>query len=307
MSTKKEFAEAGSTSMREYHGIAATDKENNSRELYVYCEELLPFMNGKIQATNADSGYKISDGKTKSSGIVTTTNAIKCVYRDESNSYSAYPPYVRRGEQVKIYNVGDTDQWYWSSAGRNDGARRTDKWRQQISDTLENNADLNDENSYHIDMDTRENQCIEISTCMANGEKYSYTFLIDAKNSKVMLSDNIANSLLIESEIPKITLKNSDNSMIELNGKNITIACEGNLNFTSQGTGAAGNMVMNTNGNIEIKNTGDIKLKSDGHMEVKVQEGIDVYAEKNISFLSGSLISLTAPSIALNKGTWKYK
>ena len=58
MSAKKEFAAAGSTSMHEFHGYAAADKANDSRELYVYCEELLPFLNGEVKAINAKSGYK---------------------------------------------------------------------------------------------------------------------------------------------------------------------------------------------------------------------------------------------------------
>ena len=306
MSAKKEFAAAGSTSMHEFHGYAAADKANDSRELYVYCEELLPFLNGEVKAINAKSGYKVNNGSTKSTGQVTTSNVIKCVYRDESGTGSAYPPLVRKGEQVKIYNVGDTDQWYWSSAGRNDGARRTDTWRQQISATLENNADLNEDNSYYIEMDTRNNQHIVISTCTANGEKHSYKFIIDAAASTVIISDEIGNSLLMESETPKVTLKNSANSMIELNGKNITLACEGNINFTAQGTGAAGNMVMNTNGNIELANKGDIKLKCNGSLDLKVRKGIDVHSEKQIAFIASGTISLTAPSIALSKGTWKY-
>jgi hypothetical protein len=49
-----EFIGAGSTSQREYHGYAAADKDNGSRELKVYCEELLPFLTGKINGRNVE-------------------------------------------------------------------------------------------------------------------------------------------------------------------------------------------------------------------------------------------------------------
>lgn len=316
---------AGQTSQREYHGYAAADKANDSRLLYVYCEELLPFVQGKISATNADSGYSISTGSGKTTGIVTTSNILVCTYRDDTKSNSAFPPCVRKGEQVRVYNMGDTDQWYWASAGRNDGARRTDTWRQHISATLENNADLTDSNTYYIEMDTRGAHHVIISTSAANGEKHTYKFLIDTDKSLILLSDEIGNSLLMESEKPCVTLKNSANSMIQLDGPNINIVCPGNLSLSAKGniishtTGFMAmatekQMTFTTNANLDIKSTGSTTIKSNKDMKVVTNSNYTVSAKGSITqssrldskYMADGSLTLLAASIAMNRGvnTW---
>lgn len=296
---------AGQTSQREYHGYAAADKANDSRLLYVYCEELLPFVQGEISATNADSGYSISTSDGKSSGVVTTSNILVCTYRDDTKSNSAFPPCVRKGEQVRVYNIGDTDQWYWASAGRNDGARRTDTWRQHISGTLENNADLTDSNTYYIEMDTRGAHHVVISTSNADGEKHTYKFLIDAEQSFILLSDEIGNSLLMESEKPCVTLKNSSNSMIQLNGPDITIACPGNLSLT-----AKGNIISHTTGFMSVvaekqmsfTTNANLDLSSKGSYSVSAGGKISQSSSSTSTYSAGAKLSLVASSISLSRG-----
>ena len=245
---------AGSTSQREYHGYAAADKDNGSRTLYVYCEELLPFVSGEIRATTIASNISTTDGKNKFTGSATTKNFIECTYRDDSGSNNAFPPDIRRGEQVRIFNIGDTDQWYWAPTGRNDNARRTERKRFSISDTLQNSPELDDDNTYYIEMNTRTDQKIEISTANSNGEQFRYKFTISPKTNTVTLCDDGGNLILIESDKPRISLVNSSNSMIQMDGVNITVACNGDMKFKADGniTMVAGqNITMNAGSNLK--------------------------------------------------------
>ena len=328
MSGQKQIgaASAGQSSQREYHGYAAKDKADDSRLLYVYCEELLPFVSGEIDATNADSGYSISTGKSKTSGTVTTANVLVCTYRDDTKSNSAFPPKVRKGEQVRVYNIGDTDQWYWASAGRNDGARRTDTWRQHISGTLENNADLTDDNTYYIEMDTRGAHHVVISTSGADGEVHTYKFLIDCDKSIVTLSDEIGNTLLMESEIPCVTLKNSANSMIQLNGPDITIACSGKLSITAKGditTHTTGFMAVETDKQMSFKTNDYFRLESQDEIVVKSEKDVRIVTNKDYkvsakgtitqssrlesTYMADGSLTLLSASLAMNRGkdTWE--
>ena len=260
---------AGSTSQREYHGYAAADKDNGSRVLYVYCEELLPFVSGEIRATTVASNISTTDGKNKFTGSATTKNFIKCTYRDDSGTNNAFPPDIRRGEQVRIFNIGDTDQWYWAPTGRNDSARRTEHKRIAISDTLQNNPDLDDNNTYYFEMNTRTDQKIEFSTANSNGEKFRYKFIISPKNSTITLCDDGGNLLLIESAVPRISLINSSNSMIQMDGVNITVACNG-----------------------------DMKFKADGNITMTAGKDISISAGKNLQATAKQVFSISSSSSA---------
>lgn len=219
--------------MREYHGYAAADKEQDSRELYVYSEELLPFLRGEIKAVEVDNDVKTSSGTDSYSGQVKTTNVLKCVYRDDTSN-RAFPPDVRKGEQVIIFNQGDTDTWYWKSEGRNDNSRRLETVRYHANATLDNAAELNDDNTYFLELDTRRHKRVRISTSNADGEEHRYLFQLDAENSQVFLGDDYGNQFWIDSNHPRLCMKNHDNSLIDLNMKNIIIACEDDITIMAK-------------------------------------------------------------------------
>lgn len=235
---------AGSTSAREYHGYAVTDKANDSRELKVYCEELLPFVSGDIKAT--DVSFTASNGQS-----INGANYITCTYRDDSATGKPFPPEVRKGEQVRVFNIGDTDQWYWASAGRNDNMRKTERVRYAVSDSLAENGDLDESNTYFIEMDTRHAKHIKMSTSNSNGESHSYLFIIDAASSSVTLSDEIGNTILIDSNTPSVTVKNSSDSMVLLDQTNVTVSCHGTFTVIAEG-----GISMTTKGSFKLSASG---------------------------------------------------
>lgn len=278
---------AGSTSQKEYHGYAAADKENGSRTLYVYCEELLPFVSGEIHATEAESLIKTSDGKDTYTGKVATRNFITCTYRDDSGDNTAFPPDVRKGEQVRIFNIGDTDQWYWAPTGRNAGARRLERKRIFINDTLENNADLDDDNTYFIELDSRRTKRILISTAKSDGEKYRYRLEISPVNSTVTLADDAGNVILIDSEKPEILMRNKDDSLLDLNAKNIIMACKGDMSFRADGnvsvlagkqislksglSGSSSNLVLTPSGSGTMTLSSSLSIRAKGPISIQTQ------------------------------------
>lgn len=249
-----------------YNGYAAADKENSSRELYVYCPELLPFLQGKIWATDVDNDIRTVSSKSPYSGTLKTTNCLKCTYRgDETNK--TFPPSVRAGEQVIVYNNGDSDTWYWRSLGRNDELRRTEVVRFGCNATLDNISKQTDNDMYFIEMDSRDKQQIRISTSNANKEKFRYTFNIDAKNGKVSLGDSAENCFIVESGVPRVCMKNKDNSMIDIQGKKIVIAAEGDITIESKsgkvGISSKDKMVQKTDSTLDITSKDNMTIKTD--------------------------------------------
>ena len=219
--------------IKEYHGVAAADKANDDRTLYVYSEELLPFLQGKVHAVEYENEIETNGPNGSFSGTLKTSTSLKCLYRD-TDSNSSFPPSVRRGEQVLIYNLGDSNVWYWKSEGRNDNLRRLDTKRLDISGTLKNTPTLDDDNTYFIEMDTRETKRIRISTSKQDGEKFRYLFVIDADKSQVTLTDDVGNMFSIESEIPRVCMKNKSESLLDLNIENIIMACKGDMTLKTE-------------------------------------------------------------------------
>lgn len=297
---------AGSTSQKEYHGYAAADKANDSRTLYVFCEELLPFVSGELSASVIDSNISTTDGKDKYTGKVGTTNVIKCTYRDDSGANKAFPPFIRKGEQVRVFNIGDTDQWYWAPTGRNDNARRTDCVRYFVGDTLENNPDLTDDNTYYLELNTRTDQKVEISTANTNGEKFRYKFQISPKTNSVTLCDDSGNIIMIESDKPRITLANNKNSIIQMDGINITVACNGDMKFKADGNMefvAGKNITSNAGSNHTSTAGSSMLLKSGSGMQVTSAGSASLLLNPSGAgtLTCNSLLSLTASQIAMGK------
>lgn len=261
------------TALKFWHGYAVLDKANDSRELYVYSEELLPFVTGKIKATEIKNNIKTKSSVTGGfSGNLSTTNALRCIYRD-SDSNRAFPPSVRKGEQVLIYNNGDSDTWYWKSEGRNDELRRTDTLRYGCSGTLDNVAVPSDDNTYFIEVDTRTKHHIKLSTSMDDGEKYRYTILIDADNNKIMIGDNEENIISIDSAHPRVCMKNKSNSLIDLNAENIIISCKKDITIKSESGQLAlyskDKMLQTTESTLDIKSTGKMTVETDSQYSLR--------------------------------------
>lgn len=233
-----------STKEIKYVGIAIADYEITSPMLKVYVPELLPaaqdgeFSPGVSEA-NVQHKNILSSVKTTN---VTTTNYIEATWYGSDNMMS--PPHVRKGEQVEIFQISKSSNYYWRSLGRDPGLRTTDRWCVGVSAVEQENASLvnpddstniterNDTNCYIFDMDSS-NQRVRLKTTNVNGEKYSYTFEINGKSGNVVISDDKGgakqekcNTIVIDSDKNQVQLSNGDGSSIILAGENITLKCK---------------------------------------------------------------------------------
>ena len=226
------------TKTQQMMGHAAADKALDSRELLVYPDELLPFYQGELGAKEVSNEVS-TKGSNVYSGSVKTSTVIKCLYRDESTN-RAFPPDVRKGEEVIIYNYGDDNKWYWKSAARNDNARRTETYRVEISGTTENVGKMDDDNTYFFEMDTRRNHRVRISTSNKDEEQFRYTFQFNADTNEIFLGDDKGNQFYVRSDQPRVCMKNASASLVDLNDKNIVIMAEGDISIVS----TKGNLTM---------------------------------------------------------------
>lgn len=262
-------------------GIAAADKAEDSRELWVYCQELLPFVKGELKAREFDTEISTSSQTDSYSGKMKTSNCVLCQYRS-TESNRLMPPDVRRGEQVIVTCFSDTNTFYWDTAGVDTGTRRTETYRIGVGDTTEYNTVLTDDNSYFLELDTRRHKHVKISTANSDKEEFRYMLLISPELSQVLLTDNANNSIFIDSKKHHVTLTNTDGSLLNLEAENIVMSCKGNITIDAK----EGEIMMHSK-----KNT---TFKTDEHFIHDILKTSTVTAEETMSFVTHKDYKCTA-------------
>lgn len=207
-------------------GMAVTSIETqNQKDLYVLCPEALPFVSGS-GATITEGvetrrvSVKRADGSTYN-GKINLSQTLYCTYMGDDTNRSI--PDVHNGEQVIVHNYDGTDVFYWSPMDRDDSIRETEHIRWSVADLHKVIKDLNDDNTYYFEMDTKYKKKITISTSNSDGEKYRYFVIIDAVANTVEIKDDSGNFLLLDSNVPRWKIQNRDLTMIDMWKKNINI------------------------------------------------------------------------------------
>ncbi len=211
------------TPIHTWTGIAAEDRPATAITLKVSIPGLTPALTGTLQATT--STQAVSNTDTNGNVVntsVTTTNAITCYYHGTTTN-RAGPPDVVRGEQVKVTKYGDSDKYFWESMGRDDQLRTTETVRFEAKNRKTNTDPTDDAHSYSIELDSKVNQHIRLQTSTGNGEAHTYTLKLDGKSSKVQLSDELGNAILLDSTASNVTMRNAKGAFVMLNALDILL------------------------------------------------------------------------------------
>lgn len=287
----------GTSTKTEYRGIAAADKANDATELYVWVSELIPFVKGELNALSIETPITTEGNYGGYSGVTNARNCIKAEYRPR-NGLSALPPSVRRGEDVVVWCYSDTDTWYWDTDGRTEHLRRTDRKEITCNATADNLSEGGKANTYGVTINTREEYGklgINIYTSNALGEMFRYVFSFNTTDGTVFLGDDAGNDLTIDSAEHRITLKNTDNSMLQLDKTNIILACTGDISIISKEqniqlnakqnvTSTSGQMTKVVAGTELItESTNDTKMTSKASMSVDVAQNHSTTVKGNTS------------------------
>ena len=201
-------------------GTVLEDKKPFERVIKVHLQELIPFVTGEVKPVVDKK--KVDGGDGGFSGNVETTNTIEAKYFDGYTN-RRYPPDIRKNEQVLIFNYADSDTYYWISSGRDDNLRKKERLNFSVADTPNSVDQLTDDNTYFIELDTLHNKKIRICTSQSDGEEYRYLIMIDAKANTLTLCDNNDNEILLDSNVPRIRLRNHDGTIVDLAQKNLTM------------------------------------------------------------------------------------
>lgn len=260
-------------------GTVAADKAATAITIEVFIPELFPTLTGAVGAgtTSHTSTLKDLDGNEFTSSVQTKTTVTAYYHGGDTNR--AFPPDVVKGEQVKITKYATADKYYWESMGRDDQLRYTETHRIEVKNRKDFSDPSDDSHTYSIEIDSKRSQHIRLLTSKGNGEPYAYTLLLDTKNGRVQLADDVGNAFTIDSANAKVIMRNADKSFMMLNGQDAFFAAPRDVTIK------AGRQLLIDSPLVTVNTTAD--------------SGIFSVNSKSISMNATSSVVTKAPAIGL--------
>ena len=202
-------------------GVAAANLLVGQTELSVFPNEKMPHTDGEVTDNVVNMATKGVDASGNNySDNVETSLAIKAKWLSR-NSWLKFPGLVRRGEEVQIWRIGDTDQYYWELMGLSNHLRRKDIILIAVSNTRdEKTVDLTAQNSVFFEINTVDKH-ITLSTPENDGEKCRFVIQLNYGDANFSLSDTIGNSIVMDSVAELIQMRNASDSFLKLDKSEI--------------------------------------------------------------------------------------
>lgn len=197
-------------------GHAAANLLVGQTELSVWPSEKFTHTDGEVTdnvTTTTTKGIDGSGNNYSDNVESSVTIMAKWLSRDP---WLKFPGLVRRGEDVQIWRVGDTDQYYWELLGTSNHLRRKDIMLLAISNTRdEATTELTAFNSVFFEFNTVDKH-ITLSTPENDGEKCRYVVQLNYGDANFSIADTIGNSFVMDSIAELMQLRNASDTFLKL-------------------------------------------------------------------------------------------
>lgn len=216
-------------------GIVVEDKEQDSLMVKVWPYEILPILDGVVNAELHEFKNDGIDHDAKPwEQVVSVGHWIECEWLDDETN-RVLPPDMKRREKVTIWRVADGHKYYWTTDGREDHLRRLEHVIHAYSDLppdVKEDVELTPDNTYTHTISTRDGK-IHWRTSKANQEDFLYDLIIDTANNFAMLTDDTLNRFSIDSTEKVVRMENAEGTFLEMNKKDINGYAVENWNMTA--------------------------------------------------------------------------
>lgn len=208
------------------------EDRNRKSTIKVIPVELLPGASGTVECVQTSLADQGVNAKGEPYTVqLETVNYVEAQWLSMSSNRRTAPDVVI-DEQVLLWQVGDVEEYYWTSLGRDDNYRTLESVIYAIAARPEKSDDgLDGDNTYFLEISSQDKRLI-LSTSSKNGEYCRYQFLFDLTKGVVQLNDDRGNQLCLDTRNTKITIVNAEQTRVALDRKNITFMAAENLSAT---------------------------------------------------------------------------
>lgn len=229
----------------EYIGISNTTiTKGLTYDIEVVIPEFTPLAEGEpgkytIEQTTLEDPINKTTKTTK----VKTVRTVVCTYMGSGN-VNGIVPCVHKGERVRVLNYAGTEQYYWLAYGKDPGLRLRERARWFVMDqpkSVENGdyKKVEDENTYFVELNTNKGaKEFHVHTSINDGETYTYDIRIIPEKCILEITDNAGsngpdkgNVIRLRSKDKWWHIRNTDESVIDINKKNIIIRCQDTISM----------------------------------------------------------------------------
>ena len=213
-----DFTQKTISSIRPYSiGIAAHNLPIGSRDLEVVPIEDMNEIDGEITDEYRTLSKTISNSEKGSLSTKTKhTLSLSASWLPISSSNRVTPPNIRRNERVQIYQLGDSQTYYWTTLYDDSYLRRLETVIWAFSNTTdEETKELDHSNTYFMEVSTHKG-LVGLYTSKSNDEPFAYTVQLNTKEGYLTIKDDIGNYINLNSKDIRVLLHNASESKVEL-------------------------------------------------------------------------------------------
>lgn len=240
-------------------GIVAANKELNSSLIEVTPIEEFPMLDGEI--TDNINQYEANFKNAKEEPFkvdIKTTASIRAKWLPINNSNRRTSPDVRRGEHVILYRFADTDEYWWNTLKNDNRIRRLETVIYSFNNLSTENKEDDADSSYWLEVSTHR-KIMHVHTSKNDGEPFAYDIQINAKDGKLVITDDAGNYFVLNSKDNHIRIENATGSYVELDKDVININANDKVNMTTPKVIMTGELLVAKNtqvsGSLQVDKT----------------------------------------------------
>lgn len=266
------MSEKGSSFKLVSRGYAAENKKRDTHVLMVSPTEILPDVAGHLNTNTEQLKTKgIDQNKRPYQTTLVRGINIKATWRGENNTLTS--PDVRRGERINLYQLGDSDTYYWESAGLDLNLRRLETTTKMWSGNPKNDNRPPSQDTHYMFTVSTHDKHITLSTSQANGEPLGFTIQINTGKGFLVIEDTDGRIITMDKNDDQIMAKNVAGTYVDLKGDTLFgNAVHGKFTFKDFDVHGKGTFHDHITMKSGLKVTGGIDtdgLKNSGHTQTK--------------------------------------
>lgn len=218
-------------------GYVASDKPRDTHELQVVPVEITPQLDGELANVTTEMDVEGQDKYEEKYTVQVTASSTVTATWLPIGSNRVTSPDMKRREKVLLWQYADSDKYYWTPMGLDDDLRRLETvvYAWSATDDIDEELDITS-NMYTLEISTH-NGHITLHTTQANDEPFEYTIQLNTRDGNFFFTDNIGNTVKIDSEERQIRAINADDSEVNIEKtkiyayaqEEIEVKCDGQL------------------------------------------------------------------------------
>ena len=216
------------------YATVAANKKLSSDLIEAIPHEQNPLYDGELTDDTEQIETKGTDKDDAGfSATLDTTASLKAKWLSFTDTNRLTPPDVRRGEEIVLWQFGDTDQYWWTTLHQDRKLRRLETVIYGFSNNSKENIENAHDSMYWLEISTHK-KVVRFHTSKNDGEPFTYDIQIDTKKGNITIEDDDGNYIFLDSKERHIKLRNKDDSYVEMNKKIINMNAVDEINLTTK-------------------------------------------------------------------------